>query len=297
MCIEEVMSPVMVKSGAIEPFIDSIELEDGYFLPTSPEISLKKIFAMQVKPFKGIYEISHAFRNDLTGKYHLREFTMVEWYRNDCNYVELIDDVLNIMTALVNDTNQNIINDFRNYKVISIADLFQNLLKVKPDASWGYDEYYSLAISKNFIKSQPEPKSQPAKIYSLTEIFTVIYDYLITEFGKTYPGIFFIKEYPYFLRGMAKLSTDGWAMRVEAYYKNLELCSGYQEIDNADELVKIWETNNEIRVFAGKNIHPIDLNLIHLSEKMRGVSGMALGLERTLMALFDIADIREFKLA
>jgi len=291
-----VMTPLMVTTGAIEPFIDSIQLEDGHFLPTSPEISLKKIFAMQNKSCKGIYEISHAFRNDLNSKYHMREFTMVEWYRKDCSYLELIDDVLNIIISLTDNMNQVIIDTCQNHKVISITDLFERYLDVKPESNWGYNEYYSLAVSKNFIKPQPEPKSHSAKNHSLTEIFTLIYDQLITEYEKICSEIFFVKDYPYFLRGMAKLSNGGWAMRIEAYYKGLELCSGYQEIDNSDELTKIWKSNNDIRIFAEKNIHPLDLNLINLSEKMHGVSGMALGLERTLMALFDIKDIREFKL-
>jgi lysyl-tRNA synthetase class 2 len=287
----------MVTTGAIEPFIDSMELEDGLCLPTSPEISLKKVFAMYEKSCAGIYEVAHAFRNDLTGKQHLREFTMVEWYRNDYGYLELVNDVIDLIVLLGDKISpEKAPVNYRDYKIISVADIFEMFLGVRPGADWGYDEYYRLALAKKLISSQFDTQLKAGESHALTEIFTLLYDHSVTEFAKSYAGIFFIKDYPDFLRGMAKLSVQGWAMRLEAYFNNLELCSGYQELDDAGELRKIWKHNNAIRVFAGKKIHPVDENLIRITENMRDVSGMALGLERTLMALYGINDIREFKL-
>ena len=287
----------MVKSGGIEPFVDSIALDDEFYLPTSPEISLKKIFALQGKSCRGIYEIAHAFRNDLSGKFHAREFTMIEWYRRDYNYLQLIDDVMELIVLLDDSRKfEPTKSNEMEFKIISVADLFEIIFQERPKSNWGFDEYRQLAISRNLMQLQPGPGTELGQKQSLMEIFTLLYDHSIIEFGKSTGGIIFIKDYPDFLRGMAKLSGDGWAMRVEAYLHNLELCSGYQELDNADDLRNIWENNNRLREYSGKKIHPIDENLLHQTEKMNGVSGMALGLERTLMAINKINDIREFNL-
>jgi len=249
---------------------------------------------MQETGCPGIYEIAHAFRDDRAGKAHLREFTMVEWYRRDYGYLALVEDVVDIMERLQGiSTSLKSTVDCRRYKIISIAELFETCLRVKPRSDWGLDEYGKLALSLNLSGGQFAPS--PA-MDDLPGIFTLLYDHCVREFTRDFSGVLFLKDYPGFLRGMARLSDQGWAMRVEAYLGGLELCSGYQELDDPDELLRTWESNNEIRRLAGKKIHPVDHGLIHVTKYMNGVSGMALGLERTLMALYGIKDIRGFNL-
>lgn len=255
---------------------------------------------MQPDSCKGIYEIAHAFRDDLTGKNHLREFTMVEWYRKHYHYLDLVNDIVEMMKLLAEidsaefGKNPNKINILE-YQIISVADLFQKYFQVRIEPGWGYREYLDLAINLKFISSKTT-KSESGMGHLLSEVFTLLYDYCVVNFGRSFHGIFFIRDYPDFLRGMAKLSEEGWAMRIEAYLNNLELCSGYQELDNAEELEKIWEYNNQIRKFSGKHIHNVDTGIIKTAEYMKGVSGMAMGLERTLMSLYNIQNIQEFVL-
>ena len=293
--LDEVITPTLVRSGGIEPFVDSISVDNEYYLPTSPEISLKKLLASQPDSCPGIYEIAHAFRNDLTGNHHLREFTMIEWYRKDLPYLNLIDDVLDIIRIL-SEIGKDFVEpiNYRDSQIISVSDLFEKIFSIKPGSDWGFEKYYELALSRNIVQPIAKPKSEAEELHILSEVFTLLYDFAVLDFEKTTPGLFFIKEYPFFLRGMAKLSETGWAMRVEAYLNQLELCSGYQELDNAEELRDIWEKNNRIRFFADKKNHPIDEDLLRSTQSMKGVSGMALGLERVLMAVYKIQDIREF---
>ena len=282
----------MVKSGGIEPFIDTITLHNGYCLPTSPEISLKKIFSLRESSSRGIYEIAHAFRNDRAGKLHLQEFTMIEWYRKDCEYNELVNDVTDLIQVI---RNVKPAPPLEKSAIVCVDELFENIFKVKPQANWGFQDYHELALQTKILHAEIKTSSETEALH-LNEVFTLLYDHAVIQLSQSAKELVFIKDYPWFLRGMAKLNSAGWAMRVEAYLHNLELCSGYQELDDADELREVWEYNNQIRKAAGKEIHPLDVNLIHNAKSMTGVSGMALGLERTIMASFNIPDIREFML-
>ena len=93
---------------------------------------------------------------------------------------------------------------------------------------------------------------------------------------------------------MSKLSLEGWAERIECYIDGIEIANGYQELDNKEDLVTIWKLNNNLREMLGYPPHPIDFFLVEVSDRMKNVAGMAVGFERSLMAIFGIEDIKEF---
>jgi lysyl-tRNA synthetase class 2 len=296
--IVEALTPLTVKSAGIEPYIDPVPLGNGLFLPTSPEISLKKQFAMLSEEDQGLYEIAHAFRDDQEGNLHLREFTMVEWYKKNTFYLDLVNQVVNFLKSIstvdfLSARASSI--DFNKTSTISIRELFHREFGKFPEPHWGIEAYATLAINTEHLNTAKHLINEKKDYSGLIELFTLLYDYALARYQSENKGLVFISDYPPFLRGMAKLSPDGWAMRLEAIFNGLELCSGYQEEDNPDALLKIWNQNNELRHKMNKPPHPVDYQLVEISVKMKGVSGMALGLERSLMALYGITSIKDFK--
>jgi len=350
--LSEAFTPSLVKSGALEPYLDTIRVDyQKYHLPTSPEFSLKKALSLEPKPCPGIYEIAHAFRNEPHSNLHSPEFTMVEWYRRDCKYTDLKNDIIEIIRKTGEITEHQ--TSFVSSPIdITFSEMFSNVFKEKPTPDWSYKDYHNVAVNNDIIssyvknpdhtvgnnilstektgennrkeinqetgtnkvsnketqenidsreskkKQQSDKGSQRNTMNDAQgiELFSVLYDVCVQRFAIESPGLLFISEFPEFVRGMAAISETGWAERMEVVLGGVELANAYQECSNSNELLTVWKKNNEIRIQKGKIEHPIDNELINCTSDMKGVSGIALGLERLLMIVFEIPNIQQFHL-
>ncbi|MES0488533.1 MAG: amino acid--tRNA ligase-related protein [Leptospirales bacterium] len=294
--LKEVFTPVFVKSGALEPFLDSFSLpEFGYVLPTSPEFSLKKQLALVYGKTPGIFEIAHAFRNEPLSSLHSHEFTMVEWYRNGTEYVELRNDVENIIAKLSPDRAKIPVS-----KILTVEALFKKVFPAQTNFEWNSKHYKELANTIESIRfsaaKTDDKRENPVTVQQRmeeVELFSLLYDYALEKASLEFNGILFVHEFPQCVRGMAKLDTTGKALRMEAILNGIEIANGYQEMNSPKELVELWNENNDIRKSMGKDPHPVDETLVELTSSL-DACGMALGLERVLMALYGIEEISSF---
>ena len=94
----EVDTPALQVSPGIEPHLMAFatELDDAgwraaasRYLHTSPEFAMKKLL---VAGLPRIFQLAHVFRNGERGATHHPEFTMLEWYRADASYRDLMAD-------------------------------------------------------------------------------------------------------------------------------------------------------------------------------------------------------------
>ena len=82
------------------------------------------------------------------------------------------------------------------------------------------------------------------------------------------------------------------AERFEVYLGQAELANGYQELTVADEQMKRFERENREREARGEEAVPIDRGLIEaLRSGLPDCSGVALGVDRLLMAILKLDDI------
>ncbi|MBF0376643.1 MAG: EF-P lysine aminoacylase GenX [Desulfamplus sp.] len=84
----EVETPLRVPNPIPEEHIEPFESE-GWYLQSSPEICMKRLAA---QGYGKIFQICKCFRKDERGDRHLTELTMVEWYRKDYSYIELMQE-------------------------------------------------------------------------------------------------------------------------------------------------------------------------------------------------------------
>ncbi|MBU0732124.1 EF-P lysine aminoacylase GenX [Patescibacteria group bacterium] len=99
----EVDTPCLVDLPGMEPYLDPLKTEkingrgnkkDAYLI-TSPEYAMKKLL---VDGFKRIYTICSCFRNGETpSSLHNTEFKMLEWYRADADYKDIMKDTENLI--------------------------------------------------------------------------------------------------------------------------------------------------------------------------------------------------------
>jgi elongation factor P--(R)-beta-lysine ligase len=94
----EVFTPIMVPIPSIEPNLEVFRTElktskgvsrEGYLI-MSPEFSIKKLLSAGVG---SCFEITKCFRNnEEVSRLHNPEFTMLEWYRVDADYADVMKD-------------------------------------------------------------------------------------------------------------------------------------------------------------------------------------------------------------
>ena len=100
----EIATPSLVACPGTEPTLESFEtfLKKGsqlqrVFLPTSPELHLKKTLA---QGYEKIFEIAKCYRNGEITPLHQPEFWMLEWYRSFANLHDLQKDCVDLVFAL-----------------------------------------------------------------------------------------------------------------------------------------------------------------------------------------------------
>jgi len=86
-------------SAPTDPHIASMSVQaaDAY-LHTSPEFHMKRLLA---DGYPDIYTICRVFRDGESGRHHLPEFTMIEWYRHAMSLDAIIADTLQLVAAIL----------------------------------------------------------------------------------------------------------------------------------------------------------------------------------------------------
>ena len=104
----EVETPLLSHCGGTDPQLDFFTthynappLQQTLYLQTSPEFAMKRLLAAGSG---SIYQITKAFRNGESGRFHNPEFTLLEWYRVGFNLSQLMDDIADLIAAIFADS-------------------------------------------------------------------------------------------------------------------------------------------------------------------------------------------------
>ncbi len=128
--LKEVTTPQLVEAGAFEAAIDCFKV--GLLeLHTSPEIEMKWLLA---RDRESIFQICKVFRDDPTETgVHLKEFTMLEYYRVGATYEKLMDDIQRLVCLLIGKTLKFQVISLREYSSLPSEKFFRLLVeKIEP---------------------------------------------------------------------------------------------------------------------------------------------------------------------
>ena len=106
----------------------------------------------------------------------------------------------------------------------------------------------------------------------------------------------FVYDYPAEQAALARVRQDSppVAERFELYLGRTELANGYQELTDATEQKRRFEEENEMRAQRGLDVYRIDERLVAaLQRGLPECAGVALGVDRLLMALCEAEDISD----
>ncbi|MFZ5478764.1 MAG: amino acid--tRNA ligase-related protein [Myxococcota bacterium] len=104
----------------------------------------------------------------------------------------------------------------------------------------------------------------------------------------------FVVDWPARQAALAEVRGEV-AERVEAYLGGLEIANGFSELRDPDELRARFLRSAAKRTARGRVPHPVDEGVIAASATMPRCAGIAIGVDRLVMALTGCGDIAEVR--
>lgn len=253
---------------AIIPEAHNLPMEsEGFFLQTSPELCMKRLLAEA--GCQKIFQICKCYRKDERGDRHLPEFTMLEWYRTQGDYLSLMDeceDLLLEVAAVLGKNHSalqgNTISLKRPWERLSVADAFARYGPVSADEALKHKTFDELLCR-----------------------------YIEPRLGIKKPV--FLYDYPAELGALARKNKDNPAVaeRFELYISGLELANGFSELTEANEQRQRFEKEVELIKKQGRAAGRLPEKFLATLAHMPETAGIALGIDRLAMVLFNEATV------
>jgi lysyl-tRNA synthetase class 2 len=283
--VMEVETPIASYAAATDPVLESLVTSwNGpgqgripLYLQTSPEFAMKRLLVAGVGP---IYQICKVFRDAERGRLHNPEFTLLEWYRPGWSHQELIGEVAALVRAALEQPELP-------YEILTYRDLFVQRLGLDPWRA-GRDELRRMAKTLAIGGAQTLELDQDGWL-----------DLLLTQCLERDLGVgrlTFVCDYPPTQAAMARVRSDPYpaAERFELYFRGIELANGFQELTDADEQRVRFAADLQRRSESCNPAVPVDNAFLQaLDVGMPATSGVALGVDRLLMALTGSRSIDE----
>lgn len=273
----EITTPILACATTPELNVESFALNtpDGTrYLQTSPELFMKRLLAAGSGD---IYQIGPAFRAHEQGRRHNPEFTLLEWYRVDFDYRQLMAEVETLITqTLANPTPA---------LHLSYRAAFQRYAGLDPWTATP-TEYAHCAAHHGL---EPVGGLDPDGWLDL-----LLTQVVSPQFPKD--RLTFLDDYPPSQAAQAVIVETPYlhAQRFEAYWGILELANGFTELTDALELKQRFEIENGTRAALGRPVVEPDTRLLAaLTAGLPACAGVALGLDRLLMVAADVSEITQ----
>lgn len=265
----EVDTPLRIPVPALERHIDAIPAGAAW-LRTSPEFHMKRLLAAG---YPKIFQIGPCFRMDEFGHQHNPEFCMLEWYRADADYMDILADAKELATETAHTATGS---PSINYKEKNI----------RLDAEWRL-----LPVSRAF---RDAAGWDPAIEYDSDRFNLDLVNKVEPQFPDNIPTV--LMDYPEQQAALARIRRGNppTAERWELYIGGLELANAFTELTNPIEQRRRFNECAEQRRAAGKSVYPLDEKfLAALEYGLPPCAGAALGVDRLLMLLADAASLDE----
>jgi len=262
----EVETPIRIPAPAPEAHINAVATGDWY-LQTSPELCMKRLLSAG---FSKIFQICKCFRHKERGTRHLPELTMLEWYKTDCNYIDLMDDCEDLICSVARQIKADPTISFQG-RIIRLDGAWTRM----PVAT-AFHRYASMTMEKALDE----------------DCFDEI---MVTEIEPNLgsPTPLFLYDYPVSHGALARLKPqdDSLAERFELYIGGLELCNGFSELNDPAEQQTRFEREQRLRKSFGYPVYPMPQKFLTSLQDMPDACGNALGIDRMVMLFCDAPQI------
>lgn len=245
------------------------------YLQTSPEYAMKRLLCAGSGP---IFQICKAYRNEEAGRNHNPEFTMLEWYRPGFDHFQLMAEMDELLTLVLDCPSADKItyqHAFEQHLGFDPLDISLSELK----ALAGKHGYGDIALDE----------------HNGDNLLNLLFSqHVESKIAQDRPC--FVYDFPASQAALARVSPADLrvAERFELYFKGFELANGFHELSDAGEQRRRFEQDNRKRETAELPVIAIDENLLAALESgLPDCAGVALGIDRLLMLALQKQDIAE----
>jgi len=262
----EVETPIRIPAPAPEAHIDP-QTSGSWFLQASPELCMKRLLAAG---FERIFQICKCFRKGERGALHLPELTMLEWYTAGHNYNDMMQQCEDLIGYIIRSIGLDPVIWYQGSRI---------------DLNPPWDR---MSVSEAFERHTSVSMAEALRNDNFDEI---IAGDITPNLGNT--GPVFLYDYPVVLGSLArrKPDNDNLAERFELHIAGMELCNAFSELTDPGEQRKRFEAETALRESLGKSTYPSPEPFLKELAHMPECAGNALGIDRLVMLLADIAKI------
>ena len=266
----EVNTPVRISTPALEDYIEAIPSGDAW-LRTSPEFHMKRLLAAG---YDKIWQIGPCFRKDEEGVRHRLEFTMLEWYRADADWLMVLDDAEKLLCQVAVAVNGHPKFSFSEYDFdaslpwerITVEEAFRNF------AGENLDDVIEKGLFEEMLVEKVEPhlgvNGRPTALME--------YPLACSGLSRRIPG--------------SRDRVERW----EVYLAGLELGNACSELADAEEQSARFRDCALLRQREGRIVYSLDQHFLDaMRVGMPEAAGVAIGMDRLFMLLTGASSIHD----
>jgi lysyl-tRNA synthetase class 2 len=289
----EVETPILQAQagGAIaRPFrTHSNALDLDLSLRIAPELYLKRLI---VGGYERVFEIGKDFRNEGIDTRHSPEFTAMEAYRA----LGDMHDGMDLTERLIVRCAQEAAGKLR----VSQGDVVIDLTPPFPRRQL-------LDLVAELVGERIHPSTPVEQVRAVCDAHEVpwqegwgagklifeLYDKVLQP-GTV--GPVFVCGYPIEVSPLARRTPDDdtLADRFELVINGKELANGYSELNDADDQMRRFEFEASLAAAGDPEAHPADMAFVQaLQYGLPPTSGIGIGVDRLVMLLAEVANIRD----
>jgi lysyl-tRNA synthetase class 2 len=287
-CVDAWLDPFIVP---LSPTASGASRPETWYLQTSPEFGMKRLLAAGAR---AIYQITRSFRRGERGARHNPEFTILEWYRAG----DTPDDQMQLVEELVR-------------RVAEAAALPGGGPRSEsPFRRLAYDDAFAQFAGTRVLHLAPRELEELARARRVPvpesldgtdrDAWLNLLLAELVEPKLAGEGAVFLYDYPHTQAALSNVRPGAppVAERFELYLDGIEICNGYHELTDADELAARMRRQGEMRRAAGLSELPVESRLLRaMRAGLPACTGVALGFDRlALWALGQerLADVMAF---
>jgi len=259
----EVETPVRVPAPAPEEHINCPPAGERQWLRASPELHMKRLLAALHRP---LFQIGPCFRENERGRFHLPEFSMLEWYRPQADCRDILEDTVNLVRHCAE-------------KVIGKQRCVFRGQQINLDLDWSFK-----SLDRAFAKWADLSLEQAVTDERFEEILISQVLPAMDNSGK--PVV--LHGFPLSLGSLARTApgVSDRADRWELFIAGIEIANAYSELTDIEEQKRRFEQTINNRKSRGLEVYPLDRNYLEtLETNFPESGGIALGIDRLLMVL------------
>ena len=272
------LAPDLIPESCLEVFETlrlppegSREAKKPYWLIPSPEIWMKRLIAQHRT---SLYQICKCFRNgETSGRQHCPEFTMLEYYTMEANYIDSLTLTEDLFREL--DASDDLSPPFIR---ITVEEAFKR---------WAGFDLYAAARETGAMEREARCLGlNPAQGLSVHELYDLVFIHAVEpRLGMGQPVA--LVDYPAFVPCLAKKNGQT-VERWELYASGVELANCYTEETRPEEVRRFFEGEEAEKEKTALVRHKVDSDYwkIFADGKFPACSGVAMGLDRLLMVLW-----------